>query len=44
MVGGENDTFHDVKPYFEIMGKNYIYCGSGGDGQATNYVTIYYLQ
>lgn len=33
MVGGENDTFQEIKPYFKIMGKNYIYCGSGGDGQ-----------
>ena len=33
MVGGENDTFKEIKPYFKIMGKNYIYCGSGGDGQ-----------
>ena len=33
MVGGEKGTFEEIEPYFEIMGKNYIYCGSGGDGQ-----------
>lgn len=34
MVGGPPEVFRQVKPYFEIMGKNFIHVGtSNGDGQ-----------
>ncbi len=34
MVGGEKKDFEECLPYFEAMGKNIIYCGSTGNGQA----------
>ena len=34
MVGGHPEVFEQVKPYFEIMGKNIVHVGdSNGDGQ-----------
>ena len=34
MVGGERKVFEQVKPYFELMGKNIIHVGeNNGDGQ-----------
>jgi len=33
MVGGKQETFDKVKPYFELMGKNINLVGSSGDGQ-----------
>ena len=33
MVGGQPEVFAQVKPYFEIMGKNIIHVGDNGDGQ-----------
>jgi len=33
MVGGEPELFQQIKPYFEIMGKNMVYIGGNGDGQ-----------
>jgi 2-hydroxy-3-oxopropionate reductase len=33
MVGGEEDTFHMVRPLFELMGKNVTLVGGAGDGQ-----------
>ena len=33
MVGGKPEVFNQVKPYFEIMGKNIIHIGGNGDGQ-----------
>jgi len=33
MVGGPDETFEQVKPYFEIMGKNIIHVGGNGAGQ-----------
>jgi 2-hydroxy-3-oxopropionate reductase len=33
MVGGEQATFDQVKPLFELMGKNITLVGSNGDGQ-----------
>lgn len=32
MVGGPEDVFKSVKPYFEAMGSNFYYCGSQGMG------------
>ena len=32
MVGGEEDAFARAKPYFEIMGKVFYYCGAAGKG------------
>jgi 3-hydroxyisobutyrate dehydrogenase/2-hydroxy-3-oxopropionate reductase len=32
MVGGEKDAFERAKPYFEIMGKVFYYCGAAGQG------------
>jgi len=34
MVGGEPKVFEQIKPYFEIMGKNIVYIGGSGDGQS----------
>lgn len=34
MVGGEKTDFEECLPYFEVMGKTIIYCGSMGNGQA----------
>ncbi|MBA7600027.1 2-hydroxy-3-oxopropionate reductase [subsurface metagenome] len=33
MVGGEPDVFAQIKPYFELMGKNIVHIGENGDGQ-----------
>lgn len=33
MVGGDPEVFNQIKPYFEIMGKNIIHIGGNGDGQ-----------
>ncbi len=33
MVGGEDEVFEQIKPYFEIMGKNIVHIGGNGDGQ-----------
>lgn len=33
MVGGEQTVFEQVRPYFEAMGKNVVYCGAQGNGQ-----------
>ncbi|MGE5530545.1 MAG: NAD(P)-dependent oxidoreductase, partial [Bacteroidota bacterium] len=33
MVGGEEAVFEKVRPYFEAMGKNVVYCGAQGNGQ-----------
>jgi len=35
MVGGHDDDFATVKPYFELMGKNITHVGANGDGQTT---------
>ncbi len=32
MVGGQPETFDQMKPYFEIMGKRLYYCGAAGQG------------
>lgn len=32
MVGGEQAVFEKAKPYFEIMGKVFYYCGPAGQG------------
>ena len=33
MVGGQPEVFEQIKPYFEIMGKNIVHIGENGDGQ-----------
>ncbi len=33
MVGGADDVFGKIKPYFELMGKNITLVGGNGDGQ-----------
>jgi len=33
MVGGQPEVFAQVKPYFEIMGRNIVHVGDNGDGQ-----------
>jgi 2-hydroxy-3-oxopropionate reductase len=33
MVGGQPEVFEQIKPYFELMGKNIVHVGSNGDGQ-----------
>jgi len=33
MVGGSPDVFNQIKPYFELMGKNIVHVGGHGDGQ-----------
>jgi 2-hydroxy-3-oxopropionate reductase len=35
MVGGHDEDFATVKPYFELMGKNITHVGGNGDGQTT---------
>ena len=35
MVGGSENTFNQVKPLFELMGKNITLVGGNGDGQTT---------
>jgi len=32
MVGGDPDVFNQIKPYFELMGKNIVHVGGNGDG------------
>jgi 3-hydroxyisobutyrate dehydrogenase len=34
LVGGEKSTFDEVLPLFEAVGKNIVYCGKAGSGQA----------
>ena len=34
MVGGERSLFDQAKPILECMGKNVVYCGESGTGQA----------
>jgi len=33
MVGGEPEVFEQIRPYFELMGKNIVRIGGNGDGQ-----------
>ena len=33
MVGGRPEVFEQIRPYFELMGKNVVHIGSNGDGQ-----------
>lgn len=33
MVGGKEEVFNRVKPFFELMGKNVVHIGGNGDGQ-----------
>lgn len=33
MVGGKPKVFEEIKPYFELMGKNIVHIGGNGDGQ-----------
>lgn len=33
MVGGPQEVFDKIKPYFELMGKNIVLVGGNGDGQ-----------
>ncbi|MBI2957490.1 MAG: 2-hydroxy-3-oxopropionate reductase [Chloroflexi bacterium] len=33
MVGGDQAVFEEIKPYFQLMGKNIILIGGNGDGQ-----------
>lgn len=33
MVGGPPEVFEQIKPYFELMGKNIVHIGGAGDGQ-----------
>ena len=33
MVGGKTDVFNQIKPYFDLMGKNIVHVGGNGDGQ-----------
>lgn len=33
MVGGKEEVFQRVKPFFELMGKNIVHIGGNGDGQ-----------
>jgi 3-hydroxyisobutyrate dehydrogenase len=35
MVGGDEDAFNEVKPLFDLMGKNVVYQGDAGSGQHT---------
>ena len=38
MVGGERAVFERCLPLFRAMGRNVVYCGSGGTGQKTKLV------
>jgi len=38
MVGGQPDVFAQIKPYFELMGKNIVHIGGNGDGQGNQIV------
>ena len=33
MVGGKAEVFNQIKPFFELMGKNIVHVGGNGDGQ-----------
>ena len=33
MVGGDEETFNEVLPIFQVLGKNVVLCGSNGAGQ-----------
>lgn len=33
MVGGPPAVFEEIKPYFQLMGKNIVHIGGNGDGQ-----------
>lgn len=33
MVGGDPEVLNQIKPYFELMGKNIVHIGGNGDGQ-----------
>lgn len=33
MVGGKEEVFNRIKPFFELMGKNIVHIGGNGDGQ-----------
>ena len=33
MVGGDQEVFQQIKPFFELMGKNIVLIGGNGDGQ-----------
>ena len=33
MVGGKTKVFQQIKPYFDLMGKNIVHLGGNGDGQ-----------
>lgn len=35
MVGGDNETYKQITPLFEVMGNKSILCGPAGSGQAT---------
>jgi 2-hydroxy-3-oxopropionate reductase len=35
MVGGPKETFEEVKPFFDLRGKNITLVGENGDGQTT---------
>jgi len=32
MIGGDEKVFERTKPFFEVMGKKFFYCGSAGKG------------
>lgn len=32
MIGGKKDVFEKARPYFEVMGKRFYYCGGAGMG------------
>lgn len=33
MVGGQPEVFEQIRPYFELLGKNIVHIGGNGDGQ-----------
>jgi 2-hydroxy-3-oxopropionate reductase len=33
MVGGDPEVFEEIKPYFQLLGKNIVHVGGSGDGQ-----------
>ncbi len=34
LVGGDKSTYDEVRPLFDAIGKNIVYCGEAGSGQA----------
>jgi len=32
MIGGEKSAYQSAKPYFDLMGKTFYYCGAAGQG------------